>query len=124
MLSTFVGFVFHFSWSRIATILGVSRSTLYRRLEEEGIANELRYSNITDNDLDRIIMEIKRDHPNDGERMIIGHLTQQNLIIPRARIRASIHRVDPINTQLRSVTGEHTMLRAQTQYGTLTAIIS
>ena len=103
---------FRFSWSHIATILEVSRSTLYRRLEEEGIATELRYSNITDNDLDRIIMEIKRDHPNDGERMIIGHLTRQNLIIPRARIRASIHRVDPINTQLRrSVT-----IRRRTYY--------
>ena len=50
-----------------------SRSTLYRQLEEEEIATEVRYLNITDNELDRIIMEIKRDHPNDGERMIVGH---------------------------------------------------
>ena len=52
-------------------------------------------------DLDQIILEIKNIHPNDGERMIIGHLAQRGKIIQRARIRASIHRIDPVNTAIR-----------------------
>lgn len=33
--------------------------------------------------------------------MIIGHLLKAGIIVQRARIRASIHRVDPVNTALR-----------------------
>lgn len=45
--------------------------------------------------LDGIITDIKRRHPNDGERLMIGHLASQNIRIPRTRLRASIPRVDP-----------------------------
>ena len=44
---------------------------------------------------------IKQNHPNDGERLVTGHLTRQGIIIPRAKLRAPIHRIDPINTALR-----------------------
>ena len=44
---------------------------------------------------------IKESHPNDGERLLIGHLRSLGIILPRSRIRASIHRVDPINTAIR-----------------------
>ena len=49
------------------------------------------------------MIDIKQRHPNDGERLIIGHLTRQNIILPRTRIRASIHRIDPQGTAVRSV---------------------
>ena len=51
--------------------------------------------------MDQIIREVKDVHPNDGERMIIGHLAQRGVILQRARIRASIHRIDPVNTAIR-----------------------
>ena len=35
--------------------------------------------------------------------MIIGHLTQRGVILQRSRVRASIHRVDPVNTVWRDV---------------------
>lgn len=88
-------------YTKIAAYLGVSRSTIYRRMEENGISAEIRYTNISDSDLDREIVAIKIDHPNDGERLIIGHLAAQRIIIPRARVRSSIHRVDPENTAIR-----------------------
>ena len=86
-----------FKWNKIAEILGVSRSTLYRRLSEEGIPDELQYSSITDRQLDTIILRIKESHPHDGEVMMLGHLQREGM---RWRLRASIHRVDPINTAL------------------------
>ena len=81
--------------------MGISRATLYRRLEEEGIDRDSKYTDITDSDLDREIVEIKLEHPNDGERLLIGHLASRGIIVPRARVRASIHRVDPENTAIR-----------------------
>ena len=42
----------HFSWTNIAKVLGISRSTLHRRLQQEGISYETRYSDISNADLD------------------------------------------------------------------------
>ena len=64
---------------------------------EEGMSFH-RYKEISDPALDRII---KQRHPNDGERLVIGHLTSQNIILPRTRIRASLRMVDPEGTALR-----------------------
>ena len=67
----------------------------------QGFLLDRRYTNISDEDLDRVILVIKECHPNDGERMMSGHLLQQGIFIQRWRLRASIHRVDPVNTALR-----------------------
>lgn len=57
-----------FTWTKIAQLLQISRSTLYRRLNEEGVPNHVSYSDITDEQLDESIENIKQAHPNDGER--------------------------------------------------------
>ena len=83
-----------FNWSDIARMLGISRSTLYRRLE----SSELTFHNyiaISDNELDDVIRQIKISHPNDGEVMIAAHLKARRIHVPRTRMRASIHRLDP-----------------------------
>ena len=90
-----------FSWTKIASIIGVSRSTLYRRLQDEGISLQTAFTCISNEDLDRIVLEIKRNHPNSGERLMIGHLQRLGIIVQRYRLRASIHRVDPVNTAAR-----------------------
>ena len=89
-----------FSYTDVAKILGVSRSTIYRKIEDEGVSFK-KYTEISDRILDRIVTDIKERHANDGERFVIGHLARQNIILPRTRIRASIHRVDPEGTALR-----------------------
>ena len=88
-------------WVKIAQYLGISRSTLYRRLEEEGLSQDAKYTDIADSDLDRVMSAIKQNYRNDGERLVTGHLAAQRIIITRAKLRASIHRVDPANTALR-----------------------
>ena len=91
----------HFSWTKIANILSISRSTLYRRLEDNHLSRDIRFAEISDREIDRIIRAIKADHPNDGERMMSGHLVARGIFIQRTRLRASIHRTDPVNTALR-----------------------
>ena len=87
-----------FTWTKMAKILGISRSTLYCRLE--GVDLTCTYSDISNNELDSMVDSIKQTHPNDGERLLIGHLHRLGILLPRSRVRASIHRVDPINTAI------------------------
>ena len=85
-----------FTWTKIAEILGISRSTLYRRLKQEGDDDlTCTYSDISNTELDRIVESIKLAHPNNGERLMIGHLHRLGYKVPRSRVRASIHRVRP-----------------------------
>ena len=84
----------------IARILGVSRATLYRRMDDEGLS-PCTYTDITNQELDRVIIRIKQQHPTYGERLVIAQLCSQSIVIPRARVRASIHRVDPEGTAIR-----------------------
>ena len=77
----------------MASILQISRSTLYRRLQEAGI-NPNDYSTLTDHQIDEIMRSLKKDHPNDGEVLIKAHLLQMGIRISRSKIRQSIHRVD------------------------------
>jgi len=101
-----------FSFKEIAKILGISRATLYRRLDEEGLSSNCTYSNISDQDLDSYLVSIKRSHPNDGECLLAGHLCCLGIIVPRSQLRGSIHLVDPKNTAARrsvsSATHTHT----------------
>ncbi len=90
-----------FTWTKIAQVLGISRATLYRKLEEESVSRHVYYSTINDSQLDELVKDIKQIHPNDGERSLIGHVARHNVVVPRARLRASIHRVDPVNTAIR-----------------------
>ena len=83
-----------FTWTSIAELLGVSRATLYQRLEASGLALQ-GYSTICDFQLDSLIREIKRNHPNDGEVISAAHLRSREIRVLRARLRASIHRTDP-----------------------------
>ena len=91
-----------FSWSKIANIIGISRATLYRRLDEWQLPREAYYSSISDSDLDQLVCRIKvQQNPNIGEVMLMAALKVRNVWVQRARLRASIQRVDPHTTALR-----------------------
>lgn len=47
--------------------------------------------------LDEILRSIKRDHPNDGEVLMQGHLVRQGIKVPRQKLRDALHRVDHSN---------------------------
>ena len=81
--------------------MGISRATLYRRLDDVSIDRATSYSNISDAELDREVERIKHVHPNDGERLMMGHLVSRGIILQCTRLRGSIHRVDPENTAIR-----------------------
>ena len=53
------------------------------------------YSNIDNAALNTEVIQLKRIHPHDGEVLMVGHLAPIGIQVTRARLRASIHGVDP-----------------------------
>ena len=90
-----------FTWSKIAILLQVSRSTLYRRLEEKGIDPSSSYGSISNSQLDQEVWDIKQHHPNNGEVLIAANLLSQGIRVQRSRLRASIHMVDLTGVETR-----------------------
>ena len=87
----------NYSLIRIAEILGVSRHTLYRRLQEFNIDTN-KFTNTSEPELDQVVKEVRTEHPNTGEVILQGLLMHKNIKVPRERLRSAIHRVDHINT--------------------------
>ena len=78
-----------------------SRRTLYRRLNEWNLPIDIKYSTITDENLDSLVADIKRSYPTYGEVLLRSHLHTLGVNIQRSRLRACIHRIDPYTIELR-----------------------
>lgn len=85
----------------------VSRPTIYKLLRNTDIEHSQRFTVANDDELDRIICQIKEAHPNAGEINVIGHLRARKIRVQRQRVRASIHRVDPQGPSERSSRNFH-----------------
>ena len=83
-----------FNWTKIAKTLQISRRTLYRRLHEWNLPNDIKYSEITDSELDSIVVNLKRENPACGEILLMSILHIRGFRIQRSRLRAAIHRTD------------------------------
>ena len=93
---------FGFSWQKIADILGVSRWTIYRRVQEYGLRSMSDFSLMSDGELDNIISEYMNQHgKTTGQSYITGYLRSKGLRVQRSRVRQSMARLDPENAALR-----------------------
>ncbi|KAL4007965.1 hypothetical protein ACER0C_001817 [Sarotherodon galilaeus] len=79
----------------IAKILGMSRSTVFRRMNEFNLSVQALYSSLSDEELDQCITDIKSRHPHAGCEN--GHRIQYQ------RVRSSMHRVDTAGVVSRMV---------------------
>ena len=87
-----------FSWVKISEMLGVSRWTIARRVEEFDLSELRRFSDISDQEIDNIIKDFISIHgATSGYRFIAGFFHSKGIKIQRRRIRESLHRVDPEN---------------------------
>jgi hypothetical protein len=68
---------------------------------EENLTNDLRLSDITNDELVMKIQEIWQSMPNCGERMLNGSLRSSGVIVQRWRLRQAIHSIDPVSSGLR-----------------------
>ncbi len=82
------------SITTIARLLGVSRHTVHRRLSENNMSGTSLYSQMTDEELDAMVADIKLTVPHCGYRMMKGALKSRGCLVQWERVRASMHRVD------------------------------
>lgn len=95
-----------FNVSQIAEILQVGKRTIERRVSHFGISARS-FTDISDDDLDSIVREIKLFYPNIGSKNLAGHLASRSIKVPRARIRDSLRRVDPLGIAARKCQSIH-----------------
>ena len=79
------------SVTTIASLLGVSRHVSVTSL----------YSQMTDEELDAMVADIKLTMPHCGYRMMKGSLKSRGCLVQWERVRASMHRVDTIGVLTR-----------------------
>ena len=92
----------NFNTRRIANCLGVSVSTVRRRLRDNGIELDQTYSQISDTDLDQFIRNIRLHFPRIGCRQMRAMLeSDHGLRIQRCRVRMAMRRVDPAGASIR-----------------------
>ena len=87
------------NWRSIATCLGISDQTLYRRRIEFGVENN--FTEITDEELDRQIQQTLNLTPYSGETYVRGSLKGRGINVQRFRIRESLKRIDGIGRAAR-----------------------
>ncbi|KAF8495401.1 hypothetical protein JB92DRAFT_2547519, partial [Gautieria morchelliformis] len=83
----------------VASILGIHRNTLRYKLRNMGIHK--RFSDLNDNDLDRILKLYKHLRPNSGLRYATGFLRRHNFKVQRDRVREALKRIDGLGRALR-----------------------
>lgn len=94
----------NFSWTAIASMLGVSRMTIYRRRQEFDMLDEP-VGHVSDADLYSILREMRDSFPEMGEVMVLGRLRSMGYKVKRNRVRTAIRATDPLHTALRGLRG-------------------
>ena len=90
-----------FSVPQIADMIGVSVSTIRRRMTEFGLSVRARYSQLTEDELDEIVSEIQGQFPCCGNRQMQGHLLSRGFRVQKNRVRESQLRVDHYRVMIR-----------------------
>ena len=83
-----------YTWSTVADVLMISRTTLWRRLSEMNIPLSS-YTTISDADLDAVLSLLIERFPQNGIVMMWGHLKSVNIFVTRQRVAESFRRVAP-----------------------------
>ena len=90
----------HYTWNEISSILVVSRTTLWRRLREAGVQLSP-YTQLSDRELDDVMLSLVQRFPNNGTQMMWGHLRSLNITVSRSRVHDSLLRVSEPLVRLR-----------------------
>ena len=90
-------------FSTCQSMLEVSESTVKRRLHRHRMSISSRYANLSEADLDTIVMDIIQQFPKSGYKHMIGHLLARGYRVQEKRVRESMRRVDPEGVIERSI---------------------
>ncbi len=88
---------------QIANIVGVSVSTVRRRMTEFDLSIRETYSSMLDVEVDAVVARVQQQFPTWGNRQMYGHFVSIGIRLPHQRIREAQRRVDPEGSILRQL---------------------
>ena len=92
-----------FTAGEIAALLHVGEATVRRRLHEYGLSTSVVFTPLSDEELDEVVKDVKRDFVQSGYRMVVGVLRSRGLKIQERRVMESLRRVDTEGVLMRSL---------------------
>lgn len=90
-----------YTWTVIADVLMISRTTLWRRLSDLNMVPLTSYTDITNDDLDATMTLLVSWFPPNGIVMMWGHLKSINIYVTRQRVAESLAQIMPESLRLR-----------------------
>ncbi|XP_035990299.1 uncharacterized protein LOC105920722 isoform X1 [Fundulus heteroclitus] len=87
---------FNFTVREIAKLFGVSYRTVRRRMTENGLSVRMHYSDISRDDLIKVVSDFIQQFPNSGIKTVSGYLNSMGLRVQRARVIDTLRHVDPV----------------------------
>ena len=90
-----------FSLPQIAKLVGVSISTIRRRMSSHGLSVRATYSTMSNSELDNVIADTQKRFPMWGNRQMYGHLISIGIRVQIHRVCDSQRRVDPQGSLMR-----------------------
>ena len=94
-----------FKCPQISSMLGISLRTLRRRMSDDNISVSSCFVDMSNEELDKIVLEICIAFPGIGYRRLLGDLMRQGYRICHDRALESLRRVDPVGIVERWVKG-------------------
>ena len=76
-----------FSIKEVSNLLSISESTVHRRIMSTFGLSNLTFSEISDNDLDRIVGNICQNFPQGGENMLKQILSGKGIKVQQVRLQ-------------------------------------
>ena len=89
-----------FNKTQLSEMLGMSARTIQRRMAEYGLSSN-NYSDLSEEELDRMVTEIKEQFPRAGYRQVLAILKSHGVFVREHELRDSVQRCDPLGTSLR-----------------------
>ncbi len=90
-----------FTVPQISKLLGVSVSTVRRRMSSLNLSIRCTYSQISDKELDSVVGGVQQQYPNWGNRQMYGYLVSRGIRVQMNRVRECQRRIDPQGCVLR-----------------------
>ena len=93
-----------FTIKEISSFLHCSESTIKRRISESNLRETVpKFSDISNEDLDSLVIKFLQDFPNSGIRMTKGYLRSQGIKVTFEQVRQTLWRVDPAGILNRAI---------------------
>uniref|UniRef100_A0A3Q3A582 Integrase catalytic domain-containing protein n=1 Tax=Kryptolebias marmoratus TaxID=37003 RepID=A0A3Q3A582_KRYMA len=86
---------YNFTVREIGELLGVSYGTVRRRMAESNLSVRMSYSNISDEDLQKLVQNFIMECPDSGIKTVLGYLNSVGI---RSSVMETMRVVDPVGT--------------------------